>query len=223
MRNIPLKDPIRKDVDPTIQWPSLKPKKSLQCQTILDGQIYVIDDIFSANECQTFVEFGKGLTMEGPKPPGRGEATRTNHRFETYSTTFSDTLWSIISPHIQSIAAIQRDTPLSLYPKIRIYHYPTDSFFGPHYDDNISDPITGLTSRWTLLIYLTGEPSVQGGGTIFHVKQPRKNKPGENVKVDLKAGRVVLHKHGRDCLLHEGEKVEKGGKWVLRSDIMFGR
>jgi hypothetical protein len=79
--------------------------------------------------------------------------------------------------------------------------------------------LTGLTSRWTLLVYLTG---AGGGGTVFHTRPPNKRgKGGQSVKVELKPGRVVLHRHGADCLLHEGEKVEMGDKWVLRSDVMY--
>lgn len=40
--------------------------------------------------------------------------------------------------------------------------------------------------------------------------------------VQTKAGMALLHKHGQDCMIHEGRLVEKGVKWVLRSDVMFG-
>lgn len=88
--------------------------------------------------------------------------------------------------------------------------------------------MTGLRSRWTLLIYLTGTVdnddvgAVDGGSTIFWTKEPnRKGKGGESLSVQLRAGRAVLHKHGDDCLLHEGEVVRSGDKWILRSDLMY--
>lgn len=34
-------------------------------------------------------------------------------------------------------------------------------------------------------------------------------------------GLALLHRHGDDCLLHEGRPVVKGIKWVLRSDLMY--
>lgn len=112
--------------------------------------------------------------------------------------------------------------PAGLYPKIRIYDYPPQTFFGQHYDSSTHDPVTGLTSKWTLLIYLTGAPDVQGGETIFWTRPPNaKGRNGQNVAVELVRGRAVLHKHGDDCLLHEGEKVGKGHKWILRSDLMY--
>ena len=35
------------------------------------------------------------------------------------------------------------------------------------------------------------------------------------------AGLALLHKHGDDCLLHEGRPVTTGVKYVLRSDVIF--
>lgn len=43
------------------------------------------------------------------------------------------------------------------------------------------------------------------------------------VVVDLEVGMALLHKHGQDCLLHEGKAVTKGEKWVIRSDLCVKR
>ena len=32
---------------------------------------------------------------------------------------------------------------------------------------------------------------------------------------------ALLHKHGDDCLMHEGEMVKSGVKWVFRSDVVY--
>lgn len=36
-----------------------------------------------------------------------------------------------------------------------------------------------------------------------------------------KTGMALLHRHGDDCLLHEGKPVESGIKYLLRSDVVF--
>lgn len=41
--------------------------------------------------------------------------------------------------------------------------------------------------------------------------------------VDPEIGMALLHKHGHECLLHEGREVTKGEKWVLRSDLVVKR
>jgi hypothetical protein len=151
-------------------------------------------------------------------------------RFQTYDTTLSTTLQTLLTPYISGPSSpfSHPTPPKSLYPKIRMYHYPPSTFFGPHFDESTKDPVTGLRSRWTLLIYLTGTVdnddvgAVDGGSTVFWTKEPnRKGKGGESLSVQLRAGRAVLHKHGDDCLLHEGEVVRGGDKWILRSDLMY--
>lgn len=37
-----------------------------------------------------------------------------------------------------------------------------------------------------------------------------------------KTGMALLHKHGNNCLLHEGKAVKSGVKYLLRSDVVFG-
>jgi hypothetical protein len=79
--------------------------------------------------------------------------------------------------------------------------------------------VTGYTSYWTLLVYLTGvEEGVQGGETVFYEGRDEKE-----IIVGIKRGSALLHRHGGgDSLLHEGRAVIKGTKWVLRSDLIFG-
>lgn len=45
----------------------------------------------------------------------------------------------------------------------------------------------------------------------------------EPVVVGLEVGMALLHKHGQDCLLHEGLEVTAGEKWVIRSDLCVKR
>lgn len=91
--------------------------------------------------------------------------------------------------------------------------------FGAHYDDSVKDIHTGAKSEWTLLIYLTGvEDGVKGGETVFYIE---KGKLRETIVAPLTRGTALLHRHGSECLLHEGTLVREGTKYVLRSDLMF--
>lgn len=101
-----------------------------------------------------------------------------------------------------------------------MYKYTSGQHFGPHYDDSVKDPQTGAKSEWTLLIYLTGaEDGVQGGETLFYMDQ--KGKARETIVAPLTRGTALLHRHGHECLLHEGSQVTRGVKYILRSDLMF--
>lgn len=94
-----------------------------------------------------------------------------------------------------------------------------------------STPPTPAKTTWTLLIYLTGPATgCAGGETVFYPELgPAKKFSGkasdrtDPVVVDLEVGMALLHKHGQDCLLHEGKTVRKGEKWVIRSDLCVKR
>ena len=86
-------------------------------------------------------------------------------------------------------------------------------------------------TTWTLLLYLTGPTTgVVGGETIFYPELgPAKKFSGktsegtEPITVGLEVGMCLLHKHGQDCLLHEGGEVLEGEKWVIRTDLFVKR
>jgi hypothetical protein len=44
-----------------------------------------------------------------------------------------------------------------------------------------------------------------------------------SISIEPKQGRLLLHWHGvakGGCMLHEGEEVLQGDKWVLRTDVL---
>ena len=94
-----------------------------------------------------------------------------------------------------------------------------------------TEPPTSVKTTWTLLIYLTGTSTgCVGGETVFYPDLgPAKSFSGKSseesgsISIEPDVGMALLHKHGQDCLLHEGKRVEKGEKWVLRSDICVKR
>ena len=62
-------------------------------------------------------------------------------------------------------------------------------------------------------------PAQVGGETVFYGPRGR-----EVARVAPRAGMALLHRHGEaHCLEHEGAAVEAGLKYVLRSDVVFGR
>ncbi|EAW09576.1 uncharacterized protein ACLA_037860 [Aspergillus clavatus NRRL 1] len=121
--------------------------------------------------------------------------------------------------------------PLGLNPNIRIYRYSSGQFFAQHYDDSNALTFTpagagaGSTPRaarttWTLLIYLS---ACSGGSTVFYPEASRANRRPEPISVAPEVGMALLHRHGERCLLHEGQEVTAGEKWVLRSDLVVAR
>lgn len=84
------------------------------------------------------------------------------------------------------------------------------------------DPPVPAKTTWTLLVYLS---RCEGGETVFYPEAEggRKGSAPEPVVVEVQAGLALLHRHGEECLLHEGREVRGGEKWVLRSDLVVRR
>ncbi|KAJ6630613.1 hypothetical protein B0H10DRAFT_1938824 [Mycena sp. CBHHK59/15] len=215
----------------SVVFPNISPKTELECRVLLENQIILIDDAFSPVECKSYVKFIDSLPLELTPPKKRGEAERHNHRFSITSVDFAQRLHAVFVPHLPAFLPAARPTrgaanagvarvAHSFNSNIRVYKYTPLQYFGPHYDDDCRDPMSGAKSEWTLLLYLTGyEDGVEGGETLFY--QDDKGRPSEVIKAPLTRGTALLHRHGRECMLHEGSPVLRGVKYVLRSDIMF--
>ncbi|KAF8921427.1 hypothetical protein CPB85DRAFT_1372520 [Mucidula mucida] len=205
-------------------------KRDLECRVVMDDQILVIDNLLSLKECRAVIAAADAFPLEMTPAKRRGEADRFNYRFSIDAPEFAERLRALLLPHLpllppsralkKSKDAFPPRHPVALNPNIRFYKYVTDQHFGPHYDDYVLDEQSGQMSEWTLLIYLTGqEDGVEGGETIFY--KDEKCHLSETIVAPLTRGAALLHRHGPDCMLHEGSKVLTGTKYVLRSDLMF--
>ncbi|KII88638.1 hypothetical protein PLICRDRAFT_41836 [Plicaturopsis crispa FD-325 SS-3] len=188
---------------PKAEFPDLKPKRAIECRTLLQDQILLLDDVLTVEECKIFVKFIEGLPLELTPPKKRGEADRVNHRYSITSPEFADKLHALLTPHLPSfpyptsvkkqIATDEPRLPSSFNSNIRLYKYTPSQHFGPHYDDAVRDPQTGHKSEWTLLIYLSGaEDGVEGGETLFYKEE--RGRPREVITAPLARGMALLHR-----------------------------
>ncbi len=58
---------------------------------------------------------------------------------------------------------------------------------------------------------------------MFYPEGSKKAPQPEPVVAEVEPGLALLHRHGDDCLLHEGREVIAGEKWILRSDLVVRR
>lgn len=219
----------KKDIQPKYSFPSnfyglTENFKSLffkpLAETIVDDQIVVINKFFSSDLCNELIKSFNDLRLETtPLIKSKDYAARVNDRTLIEDDTASRSLWSYLHQILlqddfdENVLQKTFSKGIGLNPQLRIYRYQKGHYFGKHYDESVKS-LNGRT-KWTLLIYLTGDEEFVGGGTIFYLdsKTPLNVHPSK--------GMALLHKHGEDCLMHEAELVKSGVKWVLRSDVVF--
>ncbi|CAH02533.1 uncharacterized protein KLLA0_B13673g [Kluyveromyces lactis] len=186
-----------------------------------DSKVILINKFFDKKLCDVLIRHISGSNvMESFSQRGTKDfAARANDRFSITDEEIASIIWSRIQkcllqdPYIAD--DLQFSTAKGLNPQLRVYRYEKGHHFGRHYDESVNVPRMG-TTQWTLLIYLSGDSELIGGDTIFYSAW---NNAASNVHPSK--GLALLHKHGDDCLLHEAQLVEKGTKWVLRSDVVF--
>ena len=95
---------------------------------------------------------------------------------------------------------------VGLNDRFRFYRYDPGQQFNWHLDGAYHAP-NGDSSRLTFLIYLNDE--FVGGETSF-----------EGLDIKPETGSALVFRHQ---LLHKGQPVVFGRKYVLRSDVMYRR
>ncbi|KAH8677080.1 hypothetical protein BGZ61DRAFT_360453 [Ilyonectria robusta] len=222
---------------PPPSWPAFKPPLPVVNLTLnphpLTSKVVLVPSFFPRSLCRDYVSFLKTLPLHTtPGRPKRGEAVRVNDRFQVDSPDFAIRLWEetgLKEALLEGGDAQGRwgGELVGLSPNIRVYRYSQGQYFDCHYDDSNNltlplDPPAAVRTTWTLLLYLTSAAEgCVGGETVFY---PRDRKsPREEIAVPLETGMLLLHKHGDDCLLHEGREVTAGEKWVLRTDLCIRR
>ncbi|ROV96720.1 hypothetical protein VSDG_05607 [Cytospora chrysosperma] len=214
-------------------WPVFRPPlplTDLQPEPLLDSRVLLIRNFWPRSLCRDYISFLRSLPLTTtPGKPKRGDAVRVNDRFQVQDQGFANRLW--LETGLKQLLMSEEWKGLwggdvvGLSPNIRIYRYSAGQFFDAHYDDSnaiTSDfdqgtPIQTKTT-WTVLLYLTSEADgCRGGETVFFPHDRRVAR--EEVAVPPETGMVLLHKHGDDCMMHEGREVMAGEKWVIRSDI----
>lgn len=133
-------------------WPQLRPlipTSDLSLTELVEGQIAVIHNLFTATLCRSFVSFLSTLPLATtPGKPEKGHALRVNDRFQIDDPVFAERLWSSTalkelvlgysSSHQQGGGTEDGGRQLwdgdvvGLNPNIRIYRYRKGQFFDRH-------------------------------------------------------------------------------------------
>jgi hypothetical protein len=174
----------------------------------VDHGIFCIDDLLSADDCETLIARAEAIgfepalinTRSGEK---RDERTRDNDRVIFDDTDCAAMLWKRVRQELSEFRAGRQARGLN--ERFRVYRYAPGQSFDWHSDGAFRRP-NGEVSLLTFMIYLNA--GYGGGTTAFTGHEIVGNR-----------GMALIFEHS---LWHSGSAVTEGVKYVLRSDVMYG-
>lgn len=173
--------------------------------------VFVIQNFFSRSECKELIRMSESRGFEdAPITTSSGfemrKEIRNNSRVIFDDVALAEDLWGRAEPFVVPSWSYRK--PIGLNERFRFYRYESGQQFKPHFDGCFTRT-NGQRSEFTFLIYLNDD--FVGGETRFF--EP------ELITVKPETGLALVFHHPQ---LHEGSVVEKGKKYVLRTDVMYG-
>ncbi len=177
----------------------------------LDGpSLFVVPGLLSPEQCAAIRRWTAERAWERDAPISTFEGfvvrkdIRNNDRIIVDDEAWAGALWGRLKDVFPAVGAARA---IGINERFRFYRYGPGMYFKAHYDGYYQRPGTRERSLYTLMIYLSDV--AEGGDTRFH-----------------EAGQIVRPAEGLACVflhhqLHAGEEVQRGEKWVLRTDVMY--
>lgn len=179
---------------------------TIHIQHILQD-VFVLHNFWSKQRCEEFMESIKAKNFEKATiNTGMGarvvDHIRNNERLMYKDYNLADELWNVLQPYV--VTPYGDSTAIGLNEMIRIYKYSAGQVFKRHRDESYRRS-RQEASFFTFMVYLND--GYKGGETSF-----------QKASVVPKQGSALIFPHH---LLHEGDEVTEGEKYVLRTDIMY--
>lgn len=171
-------------------------------------RVFSIPHFISPAECLELIALAEShgfdaasvRTNSGPRMMNN---VRNNERTILEAPQWRELLWRKLA--LVGLPELDGKTAVGMPKELRFYKYLPGQRFKMHKDGPWSED--GLTSKLTFLVYLND--GFTGGATDFR-----------EFKVTPLPGMALLFVHDT---WHEGEQVTVGEKYVLRSDVLYGK
>lgn len=180
--------------------------------------LWTVPALFSPEDCAEILEGARdGAWLPATVNAEEGRVVDTRIRSSTTAVlrepALADELFRRVKPHVPE----RMTTELGgrgrvavhvsgIFLPLRIYRYEVGQHFGLHQDQSYAGE-GGTRSLLTLMVYLN--EGFSGGETEF---------PEQERTIVPKTGDALLFQH---MLLHAGNPVTDGTKFVLRSDVLY--
>ncbi|MCA9173685.1 MAG: 2OG-Fe(II) oxygenase [Planctomycetales bacterium] len=172
-------------------------------------EIFTVSEFLDRDECLAHIEFAESMgfadapitTASGPQ---MRKDIRNNARVMFDSQDRAGELWSRLEMYVPHMLGPWRACGVN--ERLRYYRYEAGQQFDWHFDGYFERE-NGQRSQLTFLVYLND--GFAGGHTAF-----------DRVSVEPREGLALCFVH---AILHKGEPVLDGVKYVLRTDVMYQR
>jgi prolyl 4-hydroxylase len=186
-------------------------------EELAGDRVFVIHDFLAPAECAEMVRLSEGLSWEvGRVGDTVVEQVRNNERVLFDHPALAADLFDRARPFLPG--EIDGQAPTGFNERWRFYRYGPGQTFKPHRDGAHTRFETFEQSRLTFMIYLNG--GAVGGETRFFTDMEDAFQRRPCLSVTPKEGMALVFVHR---IWHEGAVVVSGQKYVLRTDVMYGR
>ena len=198
-------------------------RKSVEEVEQVKKPCFVLDQVLSKDECKLMIDLSEKMGYEDADKFCYAYNDRFNDRLMSDDPKFTEIVWNRIKQHLpQTLSKDGRTLHLaSINPRWRLCKYKPGHYFNKHVDGSFEDHKNKTKSYLTLIIYLNSQldGEFEGGSTIFYDSRMELM----TRKVTEPAGNALIFLQNDKHMLHGGEKVFKGVKYIMRSDIMYSK
>jgi len=174
------------------------------------------------SECQLLIDLTEKMGFEDADKYCFAYNDRLNDRLMSDDLNLTDIIWERVKDHLPQTMTHQGKTVTlhSLNTRWRFCKYRSGHHFGIHTDGSFSNHKEGTTSLLTFMIYLNSQSdnAYTGGSTIFFDRTHQ-----EKHRVAVPSGTAITFLQKDLDMLHSGEEVHSGVKYILRTDVMYSR
>lgn len=186
---------------------------------------FVIRQLFTQQECQTLLpddvkeSFQKAIT-------NYPTSYRNNDRLVMDKNELAEQLFDKVKPYLPPTITIQSDNMVEsgvwqlqeLNSRMRYCRYSAGQYFNRHLDGvHYRSRSQEVQSKLTFMVYLNGSENFTGGRTLFYRSKDAQEIWTAHIP---QQGDLIVFDHN---LWHEGEVLQSGEKFVIRSDILYQR
>jgi predicted 2-oxoglutarate/Fe(II)-dependent dioxygenase YbiX len=182
----------------------------------LDEYVFELRDFLAHDVCDQWIadieaEGFEPALVKGVHGAVRRPELRNNDRLIRDDSTTAGELYQTLHPYLSK--TFRKRQAVGLNERFRFYRYEVGQKFDWH-QDGYFERESGERSQFTFMIYLNDD--FEGGGTSFSDVRAGQSFP--EFRVTPRKGSALVFFHP---IMHRGDPVVSGRKYVIRTDVMY--